>query len=220
MRDLGARLLGAQEEERARLAGELHDDVNQHMTVLAFDLELLRRCIRERRPESEGRAAEASARARIVMETIRTLSHRLHPVHLRLIGLVPALDGLQRELSTARLPIAFSHDAVPAALRDDLTVCLFRIAQEALQNAIKHSGARQVSVRLAGVPDGLALTIDDDGAGFDVERVRRGLGLTSMEERAARAGGTLRILSRPGAGTRVEVTVPLEPLVTAEALTV
>jgi signal transduction histidine kinase len=108
------------------------------------------------------------------------------------------------------MAITFVHDGVPEVLPQDFTLCLFRIVQEALQNAIKHSRARQVSVRLVGDRDGLKLTIADDGVGFDLaEAWGRGLGLLSMSERLEPIDGTFKIDSTPGAGTRLEVVAPL-----------
>jgi signal transduction histidine kinase len=143
-------------------------------------------------------------------KSVHDLSHRLHPARLRLIGLVPALQGLQHELSASGIPITFTHDDVPSTLSPDVTVCVFRTVQEALQNALKYSRARQISVRLIGSADQLALTVADDGVGFDVKAAwGRGLGLISMGERIETIDGTLAIRSTPGVGTTVEVAVPL-----------
>jgi signal transduction histidine kinase len=126
------------------------------------------------------------------------------------MGLVPALKGLQRELSQSGLTATFTHDAIPATIPSELTLCLFRIAQEALQNAAKHSGTAAVAVRLNYGAEQLVLTIEDEGVGFDVSAGwRRGLGLISMRERLEAFGGTLVIRSVPGAGTRVEAAVPV-----------
>ena len=126
------------------------------------------------------------------------------------MGLVDALDQLNRELSHPGVIITFTHESVPPALPPDLTICLFRIAQEALHNALKHSSARNVSVDLTGVSDRIALTIVDDGVGFDVDAAwRRGLGLISVRERVEAIGGTFELRSSPGAGTRLEVSVPV-----------
>jgi signal transduction histidine kinase len=123
---------------------------------------------------------------------------------------VPALGGLQRDLSTAETAITFTHEDAAVALPQDVALCLFRVAQEALRNAIKHSGATAVSVHLKGTPERLVLTIADDGRGFDVEAASGGLGLISMEERVEQVGGTLRIRSEPGVGTHLEVSTPLQ----------
>ena len=207
IRDLGARLLDAQESERSHLARELHDDIGQQVALLAIDLEILRS---SSAPASEGLAGEALHRAQDLARSLHDLSHRLHPARLRLIGLVPAIRGLQQEMSRADVTITFTHEAVPLSLPPDMTLCLFRIVQEALQNALKYSGARHLTVDLRGAPEGLTLTIDDDGRGFDVNAAwGKGLGLVSMEERLEAIGGTLHIRSTLGAGTRLEATVPI-----------
>jgi signal transduction histidine kinase len=206
IRDLGSRLLNAQETERSRIARELHDDISQQMALLEIDLELLGGAVQG---DAEGLASEVLNRAQSVAKSVHDLSHRLHPAKLRLIGLVAALHGLQRELSQSHIAITFTHDNVPSTLPPDLTLCLFRIVQEALQNAIKYSGAYQVRVHLAGDAQGLTLKIEDDGVGFDVSAAwGKGLGLISIDERLEAIGGTFEIRSKPGAGTRLEVTVP------------
>ena len=208
IRDLGSRLLKAQETERSRIARELHDDINQQVALLTMDLDL----VGGADPGDVKRlAAEARARAQEIAKSVHDLSHRLHPAKLRLIGLVAALQALRLELSQSGIAIAFTHDNVPSTLSPDLTLCLFRVVQEALQNAIKYSKAREVSVHLGGSPLGLTLSVVDDGVGFDVEAVwGKGLGLVSMKERLEAIGGSLEIRSSPGLGTRVEATVPLD----------
>jgi signal transduction histidine kinase len=141
---------------------------------------------------------------------VRDLSHRLHPAKLRLIGLVAALKGLQAEMSHSGVAIVFTHEGVPPSLPSDETVCLFRVAQEALQNAVKYSRAAHIALHLARTGDRLRLTVADDGAGFDVaEAYGRGLGLLSMTERVEAIGGTITVESTPGAGTRVDASIPV-----------
>ena len=210
IRDLAARLLSAQEAERARIARELHDDISQQLALLSIDLELLLGGA----PDAPARqmAGEALDRTQTLARSVHDLSHSLHPAKLRLIGLVAAMQGLQRELTQTGVAITFTYQDVPRTLPPDLTLCLFRIAQEALQNAIRHGRASNVTVRLQGEADRLALTITDDGVGFEVDPAYgRGLGLVSMDERLEAIGGTLTIRSRPGAGTRLDVVVPLRP---------
>jgi signal transduction histidine kinase len=207
IRDLGARLLTAQETERARIARELHDDISQQIALLAIDLELLRRPAAR---HAEDLSAAALTRAESIARSVHDLSHRLHPARLRLVGLVNALDGLRREVSRPDLDITFSHENVPSTLSPELTLCVYRVVQEALQNAGKYSQARQVSVSIRGGPDSLVLSIVDDGRGFDVLSAwGQGLGLISMRERLEAIGGSFHILSTPGAGTRIDITVPL-----------
>ena len=201
------RLLQAQDSERSHIARELHDDISQQLALLSIDLELLNGAVP---PDSKSLAGEALHRAHDVASSIHDLSHRLHPAKLRLIGLVAALDALQREVSRSDLSVTFAHDNVPANLPHDLTLSVFRIVQEALHNALKYSKARSVTVRLSGGPDRLALTVSDDGVGFDVEAAwGKGLGLVSIGERIEAVGGTLDIHSTPGAGTFLAMSIPL-----------
>jgi signal transduction histidine kinase len=207
IRDLGARLLKAQEGERAYIARELHDDVSQQLALIEMDLKLLE----SGQPVEAGLVAETLERVQNASDSVRELSHRLHPAKLRLIGLVVALKGLQRETSQSGIAVEFTHDNVPNTLPPDLTVCLFRVAQEALQNAVKYSRARTISMRLVGRDQELLLTIEDDGEGFNIpEQWGKGLGLVSMMERIDALGGDLKIRSAPGAGTQLEAVVAID----------
>jgi len=206
IRDLGVGLMRAQETERARIARELHDDICQRMLLLTIDLELLARGSADRAP-----AAGALTAARDIATSLHELSHRLHPTRLRLIGLVPSLEQLCTELSRAGLTIEFTHGDVPSKLSPDVMLCVFRVAQEALQNGLKHSSATSMSVHLGRTRGGLAVTIADNGVGFEVKAAwRKGVGLSSISERVDEMGGALDIHSSPGAGTRLTATVPLE----------
>ena len=210
VRNLGSRLLNAQERERSRIARDLHDDISQQLAMLKMDLKLLGRTVQG---PAKAVASEAVKRTEEIVTSVHDLSHRLHPARLRLVGLVEALDGLQSELSRPGVTITFAHENVPPMLVPDLSLSLFRIVQEALQNALKYSKANKVSVDMRGVSDGIAMTIVDDGVGFDVDAVwGRGLGLVSMHERVEAMGGTFEIRSSPGAGTRLEVRVPAASL--------
>jgi len=216
VRNLGSRLLNAQERERSRIARELHDDISQQLAVLKMDLKLLGRTVQG---HAEAVAREAVQRTEEIATSVHDLSHRLHPARLRLVGLVEALEGLQSEMSGRDVTITFAHENVPPMLVPDLNLCLFRIVQEALQNAVKYSKADKVSVDLRGMSDGIAMTIVDDGVGFDVDAVwGRGLGLVSMHERVEAIGGTFEIRSSPGAGTRLEVRVPASILPDTDAV--
>jgi len=208
IRDLGSRMLQAQENERSRIARELHDGIGQEIALLATHLDLVRTNDRE---EVKRLNAEIQTRAREIARNIRDLSHRLHPATLRLIGLAAALETLRLEMSHSGIAIAFTHDNVPTTLSADVTLCIFRVVQEALQNAIKYSRASEVTVHLAGSPGRLSLSVVDDGVGFDVDtKWTKGLGLISMRERLEAIGGLLEIRSNPGRGTRVEARVPLD----------
>jgi signal transduction histidine kinase len=207
-RDLAARLLRAQETERARIARELHDDICQRMLLLTIDLESVART-----NDDAGAAAAALNVARDIANSLRELSHQLHPTRLRVIGLANALESLCTELSHAGMTIAYTHDNVPSPLPPDVMLCLFRVAQEAVQNALKYSRATELRVHISGTSHGVALTIFDNGVGFDVDAAwGTGVGLGSMLERLQAVGGSLELTSGPGAGTRVVAMVPWQVL--------
>ncbi len=216
IRDLSRRLLGEQEAERARIARELHDDINQQLAILSIELDGLRSD--QLQVPSANRLSRAMETTQGISTSVRELSHRLHPSKLRLIGLVGALDNLRRDLSPPHLPIAFSHRNVPEEIDQNIALCVFRVAQEALGNAVKHSDARHIWVDLTGGPSSVALTITDDGKGFDVNGPpNAGLGLISMRERVESVGGVLEIHATPASGTRLTVTVPIQASESAPA---
>lgn len=205
VRDLGARLLNAQEDERSRIARELHDDISQRLAVLKIELTLIRRSVTS---DAESLMAQALARADSLAIGIRELSHRLHPSRLRLMGLAPSIAGLKTELSRPGVDITFTHEALPGTLAPDVTLSLFRVAQEALNNALKYSEASTIAIDLRGTDRDLVLTIVDNGVGFEMDAAT-GLGLTSMRERVDALGGRLQIRTAPGRGTAIEVRVPV-----------
>lgn len=205
IRDLGAGLLKAQETERARISRELHDDICQRMLLLTLELESFARNDADAAP-----ATAALSAAREIATSLHQLSHQLHPTRLRLLGLVPALQQLCDELSGAGVPTEFTHDRVPSTLPPDVMLCLFRVVQEGVQNAIKHAGATRVSVHLTGASGRLALTVVDNGVGFDVKAGwGKGVGLASMTERLESIGGSMHVHSRSGGGTRLTAAVSL-----------
>jgi PAS domain S-box-containing protein len=217
---LSRRLMKAQEEERARVARDLHDDVCQQLGCLVFELDLLKR-EDQRRRKADLVLAGVLDLAQGALRSVHDLSLRLHPAKLRLVGLVPAIRGLVRELSRPTMRIAFSHDSVPVRMTDEIALCVFRVVQEALQNVIKHSAATQVSVQLRGGEHELALSIVDNGVGFNVDVTRASsLGLLGMQERLRSVGGRCDIRSRPSAGTTVDIVVPMpDAHITREATT-
>lgn len=210
IRHLGRRLLGEQEAERTRVARELHDDIGQQLAILSVDLDAL---TFDQTPVDPRELTRAQARVHSIVSSVHELSLKLHPAKLQLLGLVAALGSLRYEFSPQL--IAFSHRDVPQAIDSDVSLCLFRVAQEALRNAVTHSGAEHVLMDLTGASAGLALTVTDDGHGFDVATLNGGLGLTSMKERIESIGGVLDIDSASGSGTRLTVTVPIRPASTA-----
>ena len=204
-RRLRRSLLSAHENERANLAREVHDDISQQMAVLQTELHLLAR--RDDAAPLRRELQDITARSLAVSKGLHDLSHRLHPAYVRLVGLTTALEGLRRDLSTSNVAIAFSHAGVPDSIAEDVKICLFRVAQEALSNAIRHSSASHIKLELHGEADNIVMTIEDNGTGFDPRAVHSGLGLVSMSERVERVGGTLQLRSAPAKGTRLEIRV-------------
>ena len=217
-RELGRRLLTAQETERARIARELHDDISQQLAVLNIDLHQLARTVHG---PAETIASEAVKYADGIATSIRDLSHQLYPPQLRLMGLVAGLKALVAEFSHRGPNITFTHESVPTSIPADLALCVFRVVQEALQNALKHSQATTISVQLTGNSHRLDLTVVDDGVGFVVETLAEGLGLISMAERVEAMGGSFSVSSSPD-GTRLTASMPvtiLESSITDRSLT-
>ncbi len=209
-RDLSGRLIHSQEDERARLARELHDDMTQRLALLAIDAGQ-----GERKAMSEADGATLRGlREELVRlsEDVHALSYRLHPSTLRDLGLIDALKAeCDRFARHEAIPVRVEARDVPDDLPEDVALCLFRITQEALRNVARHARATRVDVSLRREGDSLHLAIADDGRGFDPERDRSAtsLGLASMGERARLAGGTFDMLSSPGRGTTVRVKAPI-----------
>jgi signal transduction histidine kinase len=210
---LAGQLINAQEATRADIARDLHDGVCQDLAALSIEITLLK--------DSSGRLDEPRTQHAIqtiqqetqhISEDIRRLSHDLHPATLRLLGLVAALRSHCREVEKRNgVEVSFKTEGDVGRLDQDLVLCLFRVSQEALRNAVIHGGARRLSVSLARSGDHVELAVTDDGCGFDVEAVRRdgrGLGLVSMEERARLFGGVLEMASESTRGTTIRFRVP------------
>jgi PAS domain S-box-containing protein len=212
IKDLAGRLITAQEAERARIARELHDDVNQQVAAMSIALSAIKR----RLPEGSDLGPELSevqGRAGQLAEEIRNLSHELHPGVLRHAGLAAAVQAYCNEFRTRhRLSMTVRVDEDLDPVPPDAALCLYRVAQEALGNIGRHSGARNVQIALERTADGLVLVISDDGRGFDpaVAHLAGGVGLISLDERVRLAGGTVKIDAKPQHGTTIRVLIPLE----------
>ena len=207
-RDLSGRLIYAQEAERTRLARDLHDDLSQSLALLSIELEMFGKS----QPAERGQMQEFSAQVKRLSSEVHRLSHELHPAKLEQLGLVAALRGFCKEFAVAHeMAIAFADRSVPRAVPEATALCLYRIAQEALHNVVKHSGGMAARVELTMEGSELRLAIADDGIGFDPQRMRANgsLGLVSMGERARFVHGLLSVESHAGKGTRVEVRVPI-----------
>jgi len=210
VRDLVGRLITAQESERRRIARDLHDDLSQELALLGMEIGRLGQSSEPLALDDAVR--DLSERMGTIASGVHRLSHDLHPAKLEIVGLVPAIGGLCREMSLQHeMRIEFRHAGGDCDLPRDASLSLFRIVQEALHNIVKHSGARTATVRLRRTPGGLRLHVADDGRGFDNKAPKReGLGLLSMRERVLFANGTLAIRSAAGRGTHVVVTLPID----------
>ncbi len=204
-RRAGSAALQAQEEERARVARDLHDEVNQSLTGLLLRLE----AAREAAPsELEAELAETKALAHQAMRELLSLARQLRPTALDDLGLVAAIGGQVEQLARGEIEAGLNVDGDFSELGDDAQLVVYRVAQEALSNAARHSGAGRVDVKLRRRDDDVELEVADDGRGFAFDESEGGLGLAGMRERALLIGGELTIESRPGRGTTVRLTVP------------
>ena len=207
---LTASLFASQEEERRRVARELHDDISQKLALLEIQSSELRKSLPNELQEVKTKLEAWSDRLGKLSEDVRLLSHGLHPSMLDDLGLTPALRHMVEEFGEReKMPATFEAIGVVDQLSREVSTTLYRITQEALRNVSKHAGKTHLRVTLMGVENAVRLTIRDLGHGFDTgERSRAGLGLLSMEERVRLVGGTLRVESEVSAGTTVEVEVP------------
>jgi len=208
---VSSRLIEAHEEERTRIARELHDDINQRIALLAANLERLMHDLPASLVLTKRRIEEARAEISDLGSDIQALSHRLHSSKLEYLGLEAAAFSFCKELSEQKgVDIGLHSERVPKRLPQEIALCLFRVLQEALQNAVKHSGAKQFEVQLRGTPNDIRLTVHDGGTGFNVEEAvtGRGLGISSMRERLKLVAGRLSIDSSPKSGTTVQASVP------------
>ena len=204
------KLIQTQEVERSRIARELHDDINQRIALIAIELKQLEAAAHS--------PAEVSARIRETVghlielgKDVQAISHRLHSAKLEYLGLAVAAGSLCRELSAQhKVKIDYAHENIPADLPTEVSLCLFRVLQEGLNNAVKHSGAFSFRVELRGTAEHMYLTIRDEGKGFEpkLELAGKGIGLTSMQERLHLLKGSLSIESQPTRGTTIFACVP------------
>jgi two-component system CheB/CheR fusion protein len=213
LRSLAASLMNAHEEEQRRISRELHDDLAQRLAVFEIEVEQFRLEQKERSP------AEISDMLKLVQQRvadlsreIRDISHRMHPAILEDLGLVTALRSLVEEFGRLRsAPVHFQCNAHPGSLPREHAGAVYRIAQEALRNAVTHAPEAPVTVTLTCTSKQLRLKVKDTGPGFDPAaiRARGNLGIVSMQERAHLLGGDLKVLSRPGQGATLKLRIPI-----------
>ena len=218
--DVNRRLVKAQEEERTRIARELHDDINQRIALLVVNLGRMKQDLPTLRDKASRAITEVCEHMREIGHDIQALSHRLHSSKLEYLGLEVAAAGFCKELSVQHnVEVDFHSEGIPKTLPKEISVCLFRVLQEALQNAVKHSGSKHFEVSLNGATNEVKLSVRDSGIGFDPETALsgRGLGLISMKERLKFVDGQLSIDSKLQQGTTIHAHVPLRTSVKSAA---
>jgi len=212
LRALTAKLISVQEESNKHLARELHDVFSQKLAVLGMEITALEQRVTES-PEALGnRLRQIAEQIGGLAKDIHQMSRQLHPAILDDLGLAAALNNECLAFAEQYgIPVEFTAQNVQEPIPEDVSLCLYRVAQESWRNIGKHAGATEVRAALSGGSEEIALVIEDFGDGFDLEEVRGkgGLGLVSMDERVRLVDGTFSIRSEPGRGTRVEVRVPL-----------
>jgi signal transduction histidine kinase len=207
-RTLAARLIVAQEAERQRIARDLHDDLSQKLAVLNIEVS---RLAANGLPEVRRRADIISSSVHEIAAHVHDLSHELHPSRPEAMGLVPAIRGVCGDISRQHgITVEFRDEDVPSTIDAAVSLCAYRIVQEALRNVVKHSGATRARVELTGLSTALELVVADEGCGFVPDTAGlAGLGLLSMRERVKLLDGEIRIHSEQGAGARLDVRIPL-----------
>ena len=206
------RLIAAQEEERKWIARELHDDVNQRLALLAVTLERIVQQLPNEISELKQEIQDASRAATELGEDVQALSHRLHSSKLEYLGLAGAARSFCKEFSARHnVSIEFQSNDIPRSLPSEISLSLFRVLQEALQNGVKHSGASRFGVSLMAESHIIELIVSDFGRGFSLDEAAsgNGIGITGMKERVKLVGGALAIESQPNQGTRIGARVPL-----------
>lgn len=211
-RQLSGMLISAGEQERRRLASELHDDYSQRLALVALGLDNVADAVPTSFHEVHQQLHKLVNSTSEIGADLHTLSHQLHSSTLESLGLVPAIDAFCREFTSQQaIKIDFKSDDIPRSVHPDTALCVFRIVQEGLRNLKRHSGAKEALVCLEMTGDQLVVSVRDEGCGFDLKELhqKEGLGVRSMEERVRLLAGEFKIQSVPGRGTTVEAWIPL-----------
>jgi PAS domain S-box-containing protein len=207
---MSRKLIESQEQERARIGRELHDDINQRLAMLAVELEQLQ----DNPSNVSVRLQELRRQTIEISNDVQALSHELHSSKLEYLGAIQGIKSWCKEFGERRgIQVEFKSSEVQSSVAPEIGLCLFRILQEAVHNASKHSGAGRVEVQLRQDPGEIHLVISDSGRGFDSETAMqgRGLGLVSMRERVRLMNGTIAVESKLNGGTTIDVRIPLSP---------
>src|SRR5271170_2203551 len=210
-RELSRRLISAQEQERSRIARELHDDICQRLALLSMEVDQANRSANESAYTTTERLKDIRLHCSEIAGDVQLLSHELHSSKLDYLGIVAAIRSFCHEFSKQHeVSVEFTNSDVPTELPREFSLCLFRVAQEALHNAAKYSGANGFLVELGRAGNEVRLEVKDTGIGFDVKEASRkgGLGLVSMQERVRAVNGRFYVESKPGAGTKIIASVP------------
>lgn len=217
-RELAQQLIALQESERRALARELHDELGQSCNAIRVEAAFIQRCRADDHAGMVAAATRVATVAESLYEMVRGMLRRLRPANLDELGLVAALQELCESWEErSGIPCVFHPDGALDDLGDAANITLYRVAQEALSNVMRHARAANVRIGLAGLPDGrVQLTIQDDGIGMDVDAAHRGLGLLGAAERVAALGGQFDVDSRPAEGTRLTVRLASKPRLAAE----
>ena len=210
VKNLSGRLISASEEERKRIARELHDDIGQRLSLVSIELDVMERSAPAHEAILRGSLQEPLRRVNEIIADVHNLSHQLHSNKLQALGLEAALRDICRQLARQHnVEIVVMADNVPHPLSEDVGLCFYRVAQEALHNAVKHSGSPRIEVGLAGCDGSLRMTVQDFGSGFDPAAAGNGLGLATMRERLRLVAGEFSLNSTRGGGTEVTARASL-----------
>jgi signal transduction histidine kinase len=202
--NMSGRLINAHEEERRRIAGELHDDIGQRLSLISLDLDVMQHRLLEKEATARLSLEEPLEELGKLITDVHNLSHQLHSNKLQTLGLEVALNETCRQFARQHdVDIQLTAGRVPFPLPEDVGLCFYRVAQEALSNSVKHSSATRVDVRLVASEGFLRMIVKDNGTGFDSSAVANGLGLATMQERLKLVEGKLLVRSTPGRGTKV-----------------
>jgi PAS domain S-box-containing protein len=211
--DMNRRVIEAEERERNRIAWDLHEDIGQRLALLAIAVEQLKNDLPHQAVELLGRMDAVWKQTLEILTDVKASAHELYSPRLEYLGIAAVMRSFCEEFAQRKkVKIDFRSHGLPSLVLSDVSICLFRVLQEALHNGVKHSGVKKFEVQLWGASDGIHLTVRDSGAGFDTDAARkgRGLGLTRIEQRVKLVKGTFSIDSQPEKGTTVHVSVPLD----------
>lgn len=211
LEELSGRLITAQEEERTRIARELHDDFTQRLALQGIGLTQVWKRMAESETEGRAKIQDLIRENHEILSDMHVLSHQLHSSRLEHVGLVPALMGLCEEISVKyKIPVDFTESGDFSEIPKNVSLCLFRVTQEALGNVVKHSGSQRADVGITCVANEIRLRIADAGRGFDsdLRSAHAGIGLIGMRERLRLVGGALSVRSSPAQGTEILAQVP------------